>query len=100
MGVTLHIPTGAVTRQILSATSLRWMGGAPPVAAREEIERRSMPKRKRRAGKPQLARLAKSEGVEVKLALDGTVTMTPIKPVDITLIDDDTSGNEWDSVLQ
>jgi hypothetical protein len=58
------------------------------------------PKRKRRVSQRQLARLAKAEGVEVKLALDGTVTMTPIKPVDITTPTDDTSGNEWDRLLQ
>jgi hypothetical protein len=56
-------------------------------------------KPKRRPSAANLAKAAK-EGVEVKLAPDGTITMTPVKPVDVTPIDDDTSGNEWDSVLQ
>lgn len=52
------------------------------------------PKRKR---KPSMADAAR-EGVEIKIAPDGTVTMAPVKPVDATLIDDDTTikiASEW-----
>jgi hypothetical protein len=104
MGVTLHIPTGCGSSSFLAATSLPWrrmLGGALPVAARDEIERCAMPtpKRKRKLSLAKAARLAVREGVEVKLAPDGTIIMTPIKPVDVALIDDDAAAfNEWDTV--
>jgi hypothetical protein len=54
---------------------------------------------KRRKRKPSIAaaaRLAAKEGVEVKIAPDGTVTVTPTKPLDITPTTDTDTENEWD----
>jgi hypothetical protein len=103
MGVTLSIPTGAGAQHILSLTALRWIGGALPVAAREEIERCSMPappKRKRKR-KPTLASVAKQAakaGIEVaryEVAPDGKIIIVPGKP---EIAPDVTERNEWDTV--
>ncbi len=54
------------------------------------------PKRKRMPSMADAARLAAKECVEVKIAADGTVTVTPVKPLDIMPTNDENEGNEWD----
>ena len=76
-----------------------------PLAPDDEAVRRTFPeliaphKRKRKPSMAYAARLAKREGVQVAMATDGTVTMTPVKPLDITPTDDTTTRNPWDEVL-
>ena len=54
------------------------------------------PKRKRKPSMAAAARLAAREGVEVKIAPDGTIIATPVKPLDITPTLDTETANEWD----
>jgi hypothetical protein len=63
----------------------------------------TLPHRARRKRKPSMAdaaRLAAKQGVEVKIAADGTVTVTPVKPLDITPTDNTETANPWDRLLQ
>jgi hypothetical protein len=52
--------------------------------------------RKRKPSMADAARLAAREGVEIRIAPDGTIIVTPVKPLDIA--PDVTEPNEWDTV--
>ena len=73
-----------MTNYVLKADGLNIGVGAPT-------------KPKRKPSLTKAARLAKKEGVQVKIATDGSYTVTPVKPIDdITPSNTETEGNEWD----
>jgi hypothetical protein len=107
MRVVLDLVPGAGARRVLSDLSHpEWLNDPdavmrhlmPMLAGDAGLTK---PKAKRMPSKTYAARLAKREGVEVKLAPDGTLTMKPIKTFDIITPANDTdpdSFNEWDTV--